>query len=140
MNQKLLNRSYPLWLWLLTICVTPMGLVLWETLTSSYTNNGSDITIAMLFIPFGLFFSAPAFLVTFLLYQSICKSAIPVWLLKAIIIVIAILSMVITLNIIDGSMIPTLKWAYGLMIVIIGILLNATNISVPESDTIKDLH
>ena len=136
MNQNLLNRFYPLWLWILTVIVTPTGLFLWQTLESSYTDNGSEITIIMLFIPFGFFFSAPAFFVTFLLYQSIRDSAIPVWVVKMITISIAITSMVITLNLIDGSI--ALKWAYGLSILSIGLLLKVkVNISSSNSDTIK---
>ncbi|RYZ29043.1 MAG: hypothetical protein EOO10_07595 [Chitinophagaceae bacterium] len=136
MNQNLLNRGYPLWLWVLTIIVAPIGLFLWETLTTSYT-NGSDISIVMLFIPIGFFFSSPAFFVTFLLYQSIRKSPFPVWLVKVITMAIAIVCMTITLNIIEGSMIPTLKWAYGLTIVITGMLLKAINTSSSNSNAIK---
>jgi len=136
MNEKLLNRVYPLWLWVVTISITPLGLFFWEILTTANT-DGSDISIVMLFIPFGFFFSSPAFLVTFLLYQSIRKSTFPVWIVKALTIVIAIVSMIITLNIIDGSMIPTLKWAYGLTIVIAGMLLKAVCISSSNSDAIK---
>jgi hypothetical protein len=138
MNQSPLNRFYPFWLWLLTIGITPIGLFIWQTLLGSYTDNGSEITIIMLFIPFGFFFSAPAFFVTFLLYQSIRKLTIPLWFAKVITISIAIVSMVITLNIIDGSTIPTLKSAYGLAIALIGLLLKAkVNISSSDSDTIK---
>ena len=136
MNEKLLNRVYPLWLWLITISITPLSLFLWQILTTSNTDSG-DISIVMIFIPFGFFFSSPAFLLTFLLYQSIRKSTLPVWVIKAITIIIAIVSMIITLNIIEGSMMPTLKWAYGLAITIVGMLLKARSASSSNFDVIK---
>ena len=123
MQQKSTNRFYPLRLRLFTINITPVLSVFWNRLS----NSNSNIEVILLFILFGLLFSAPTFMVVFLLYQSIRNSGLAVWILKSIIIVVAVIGMVVTLTMIGGSAMPALKWAYAISISIIGYFLKAAN-------------
>lgn len=126
------NKFYPFWLWVSTITLTPIGLFFWNMFINKPIEKGDNAAIFILLILFGFFFSFPAFLITFLIYQSIYRSSLPVWMLRLSTIGLALLSMIITLNIISGSMISDLKWSYSIAIILTGYSLN--RIKYPSSD------
>lgn len=123
-NQLPLQWRYPVLLWLITIGVTPVLVVLLSLLSKTENDEGSEAAVAQVFILFGLFFSFPAFLFFLMVFHSLRHSLLPVWVLKLIFIVTAIAGMWVTLSLIGGSMMPELRWQYGSVILIVGLLLS----------------
>jgi Sec-independent protein secretion pathway component TatC len=122
-EQKQLNNNYPVRLWVLTIVLTPLCLFFWQVVANNQTTDRTYVLVLQLLIVFGFVFSIPAFIVVLLVYQSIRKSGIPILLIKFITISIAVIGMVITLDIIDGSMLSAIKYAYLVTIITFGLAL-----------------
>lgn len=123
-NQSPLQWRYPVLLWLITVGLTPVLMVLLSLLSKTGNDDGSEVAVAQLFIFFGFFFSFPAFLFFLMVFHSFRHSLLPPWVLKLIFIVAAIAGMWVTLSLIGGSMIPELRWQYGSVILVVGLLLS----------------
>ena len=126
-HSVILNRFYPVWLWLLTIIVTPIIFFTIMATITAPTDNGSEIALIGPYIMFGALFSSPASLITFLLYQHLRSASLSNWLLKLTTISIATIGMIVTLNLIDSVAFSTLKLAYGTTIITSGVLKTKTS-------------
>ena len=118
------NRFFPLHFWLLTtIIVGPILLSLGSALyNSNYFDNSANIGVIFLYIPFGLFFSLPTFLIVWLTY-SILGQKLPPILMKLLLISLAVIGVLVTFSLIGGSTANANSLVYSIAVVLSGLML-----------------
>ncbi|NTS44024.1 hypothetical protein HRG84_24310 [Flavisolibacter sp. BT320] len=118
------NRVYPFRLWLLTtIIVGPILLGLGSALyDTSYFKNSANVGVSFLFIPFGIAFSIPTFMVVWLAHSSLAGKLSPV-LLKWLLIFLAVIGVFVTFSLIGGSMARTYCLFYAAAVIVSGLIL-----------------
>jgi hypothetical protein len=118
------KKNLPVYLWLLTTCVVgPILLLLGSGLyDSNYLKNPINIGVVLLFIPFGMIFSLPTFLVVWLVHLIVGQTLTPI-LIKLLLISVSIAGIFITFLLIDGSMAMSYSWCYAISVVISGLIL-----------------
>jgi hypothetical protein len=121
------NRLFPLQLWLLTtVVVGPILLSMGNALSDSgYFKNSANIGVTFLFIPFGLFFSFPTFAIVWLTYSLMEKRLSP-FLMKLLLMGVAIIGVIVTFSLIDGSMAKTYSLLYSASIGLSSLILRVT--------------
>ena len=118
------KRLFPVRLWLLTtIIVGPVLLCLASVLyDASFFNNAENLSVLFLFIPFGLAFSLPTFIVVWLVHFSLGGRYSPI-IMKWLLIFLAIIGVFITFAIIGGSITGTYSLIYAGAVIISGLIL-----------------
>lgn len=113
-----MNKSYPVKLWLTTVVTGPLLPAIYEVLRSSQKDAASYLHIYPLFFLFGLFYSIPTFLLSYLVYNSMIKRTQSSLAIKTLLNLAIIAAVFLTFWIIGGSMAPTLSIAYSAAAVI----------------------
>jgi hypothetical protein len=119
------NKKFlPVYLWLLTTCIVgPILLLLGSGLyDSNYLKNPLNIGVVLLFIPFGMTFSLPTFLVVWLVHLMVGQTLTPI-LMKLLLISVSIAGIFITFLLIDGSMSISYSWYYAISVILSGLIL-----------------
>lgn len=118
------NRVYPFRLWLLTtMIVGPVLLGLGSALyDASYIKNSANVGVIFLFIPFGIAFSIPTFMVVWFAHSSLKGKLSPV-LLKWLLVFLAVIGVFITFSLIGGSMARTYSLFYAAAVIVSGLIL-----------------
>jgi hypothetical protein len=118
------NRVYPFRLWLLTtIIVGPILLGLGGALyDTSYFKNSTHIGVIFLFIPLGIAFSIPTFMVVWLAHSALAGKLSSV-LLKWLLVFLAVVGVFVTFSLIGGSMARTYSLFYAAAVIVSGLVL-----------------
>jgi hypothetical protein len=118
------SKLFPVRLWLLTtIIVGPILLCFGSALyDSTYFNKSANLGIIFLFIPFGLFFSLPTFIVVSLTH-SLLSEKIATILLKWLLICVAVIGVLVTFSLIGGYMAKTYSLFYSAAVIVSGLIL-----------------
>lgn len=120
MKQNRTDWFLPVKIWLLCmLIVAPLLLIL----VSSYVHepifrDWNDLKMVLLIVTFGVVFSIPTLLATYLVYFILVKQKLRFpWILGAVLLV-ALIGQNITIQIIDGGMANEMEWIYGMAILL----------------------
>jgi len=115
MEGQKLNYWFPLKAWLTTVIIIgPLLLTIFGSLniTERFIHEWSDLWIIVVIILYGLVFSLPTLLVSYLVFiQLNPKRTLPVW-AKIIIGTVAVLGAIITFRLMGGFMTPIIFVSY----------------------------
>ena len=96
-----------------------LGSTLYDT---GYLRNSANIGVIFLFIPLGIAFSIPRFMVVWLIYSSLSGKFSPV-LLKWLLVFLAVIGVFVTFSLIGGSMARTYSLIYAVAVIVSGLIL-----------------
>ncbi|ANE52299.1 hypothetical protein SY85_19225 [Flavisolibacter tropicus] len=117
------NKLFPLQLWVLTIVLGPILLCIGGAVYDiGLLDNTKNLEVILLFIPFGLFFSLPTFLVVCLAY-FLTQEKLPATFVRLLLIILAIIGVCVTFWLIEGSLAIPLSITYSLTVVISSLFL-----------------
>jgi hypothetical protein len=89
---------------------------------SRYFSNAANLGVIFLFIPFGMAFSLPTFMVVWLAHLSLAGIISPL-LVKCLLIILAVVGVFVTFATIGGSMAKTYSLLYSIAVVVSGLIL-----------------
>lgn len=104
-----MNKLYPLQLWLTSIVLAPiLFFIIGFSNSPNMSGDSGAFAVLLLFVFFGLFYSLPVFIVTFIAFKMIMKKEHNPLLVKVILNAIAVAGVFLTFMIIQGM--NSLNW------------------------------
>lgn len=113
------NNWYPFQVWISTIVIGGPVLI---SIIGQFYGNGlvsfiQNFSWNMVFIPFGIFYSLPVLGLYYIVYRSLIRKEISPLIIKIILCLLCVAGIVVTLNLIHGSMVPFLSLTYSVSVV-----------------------
>jgi hypothetical protein len=122
----MINRNYPYLNWILTIIIGPFLWIIYEILINEQ-NAGSMCEVIFAFIGVGLIFSLPSLAINVLVFQLLIKITSTVFHIKFILISIGVIGIIVTFQLIGGTLALNLTLSYSISLIITGLLIRLQN-------------
>ena len=121
------NNFYPIKHWLITLAIGFLLLAFYEALFSSNIDAIGLLQTYPLFFMFGLFLSLPVLLFYFIAFKILAKTIASPLTIKGILNIAAVIGVVVTFRIIDGSLTMSLSITYSIAILFSSLFIRLKN-------------
>ncbi len=112
-----MTNRYLFSFWIIALMIAPFIDVLYQLIIGHNDKFSDLVEMYFVIVSFSIVFSLPTLLISYLTHRALDQTEVILLVKKLIILSIAILGMVVTLELIKGSMIPRLKTSYFMSLI-----------------------
>ena len=115
-----INFFYPVQVWITTLVLGgPIVLTVYDQIhRNGLVSVVQDFAWNIIFIPFGMLYSLPVLALYYFIFRLLTNKGVKALVIKIILCLLCIAGILVTLNLIHGSMIPLLSITYSCSVVV----------------------
>jgi hypothetical protein len=129
-----MNFTYPYKHWLSTISLAPLILVFYDSVISKKNVMLGLLDFYLLFVLFGAIFSIPVLVVYVFAFKTLIRRSISPLKIRLVLTVFTLVSAVVSLRLIGGSLMASLMVSYSIAIVICAWLFDLRSIDKLDAE------
>lgn len=115
---RIKSPAYPFKHWLSTVLIGPLVFYLFEAIKGDLNYSADLLVYPLLFACIGFFYSFPTFIGFYFLFRYLARRRMSAVLIKLLLNCFAIAGMLVTSNLIGGTMMPELYFPYTTAIIL----------------------